>query len=119
MITEDAADGPVRSPERLGGMVSDAVAGSCAQAADLPSSSAFYADERKGCRQHAGMLGGVIGRFERTVIDCPARALAGFYCQVLGMSQRGHRRLGGHRAEAGPSAAGLSARHPVGSAALA
>jgi catechol 2,3-dioxygenase-like lactoylglutathione lyase family enzyme len=30
--------------------------------------------------------GGVIGRLEKTVIDCPdPRALAGFYCQVLGM----------------------------------
>jgi catechol 2,3-dioxygenase-like lactoylglutathione lyase family enzyme len=28
----------------------------------------------------------VIGRFEKTVIDCPdPRALAAFYCQVLGM----------------------------------
>jgi catechol 2,3-dioxygenase-like lactoylglutathione lyase family enzyme len=28
----------------------------------------------------------VIGRLEKTVIDCPdPRALAGFYCQVLGM----------------------------------
>lgn len=32
------------------------------------------------------MLGGVIGRLEKTVIDCPdPRVLAGFYCQVLGM----------------------------------
>ena len=32
------------------------------------------------------MLSGVIGRFEEAVIDCPApRALADFYCQVLGM----------------------------------
>jgi len=30
MITEDAGGGPVRPPERPGGMVSDAVAGSCA-----------------------------------------------------------------------------------------
>ena len=29
----------------------------------------------------------MIGRLERTVIDCPdPRALAGFYCQVLGMA---------------------------------
>ena len=29
---------------------------------------------------------GVIGRYEKTVIDCPdPRALAKFYCQVLGM----------------------------------
>ena len=29
----------------------------------------------------------MIGRLERTVIDCPdPRALAEFYCQVLGMS---------------------------------
>lgn len=29
----------------------------------------------------------VIGRLEKTVIDCPEpRALAGFYCQVLGMT---------------------------------
>jgi catechol 2,3-dioxygenase-like lactoylglutathione lyase family enzyme len=35
---------------------------------------------------HAGMLSGVIGRFEKAVIDCPdPRALADFYCQVLGM----------------------------------
>jgi catechol 2,3-dioxygenase-like lactoylglutathione lyase family enzyme len=32
------------------------------------------------------MLSGVIGRLEKTVIDCPdPRALAEFYCQVLGM----------------------------------
>ena len=32
------------------------------------------------------MLSGVIGRFEKAVIDCPdPRALAEFYCQVLGM----------------------------------
>ena len=32
------------------------------------------------------MLSGVIGRFEKAVIDCPdPRALADFYCQVLGM----------------------------------
>lgn len=35
---------------------------------------------------HAGMLSGVIGRFEKAVIDCAdPRALADFYCQVLGM----------------------------------
>ena len=29
---------------------------------------------------------GVIGRYEKTVIDCPdPRVLAKFYCQVLGM----------------------------------
>ena len=37
----------------------------------------------------AGVLlhaAGVIGRYEKTVIDCPdPRALAKFYCQVLGM----------------------------------
>jgi hypothetical protein len=27
----------------------------------------------------------MIGRLEKTVIDCPAPTLAGFYCQVLGM----------------------------------
>jgi catechol 2,3-dioxygenase-like lactoylglutathione lyase family enzyme len=32
------------------------------------------------------MLSGVIGRLEKTVIDCPdPRALAEFYCQVLGV----------------------------------
>jgi catechol 2,3-dioxygenase-like lactoylglutathione lyase family enzyme len=32
------------------------------------------------------MIPGVIGRLEKTVIDCPdPRALAEFYCQVLGM----------------------------------
>jgi catechol 2,3-dioxygenase-like lactoylglutathione lyase family enzyme len=34
----------------------------------------------------AEMIPGVIGRLEKTVIDCPdPRALAEFYCQVLGM----------------------------------
>ncbi len=37
----------------------------------------------------AGVLlhaAGVIGRYEKTVIDCPdPRVLANFYCQVLGM----------------------------------
>lgn len=33
-----------------------------------------------------GQTRGVIGRLEKTVIDCPdPHALAGFYCQVLGM----------------------------------
>lgn len=33
-----------------------------------------------------GIVGFVIGRLEKTVIDCPdPRALAGFYCEVLGM----------------------------------
>ena len=39
-----------------------------------------------GCEQNAEMICGVIGRVEKTVIDCPdPRALAEFYCQVLGM----------------------------------
>jgi catechol 2,3-dioxygenase-like lactoylglutathione lyase family enzyme len=44
------------------------------------------------CPGACGLLGvcwhacAVIGRLEKTVIDCPdPRALAGFYCQVLGM----------------------------------
>lgn len=42
--------------------------------------------KRKQFPRHAGMLSGVIGRFEKAVIDCPdPRALADFYCQVLGM----------------------------------
>jgi catechol 2,3-dioxygenase-like lactoylglutathione lyase family enzyme len=42
-----------------------------------------HAADRSGCRQHAD---GVIGRLEKAVIDCPdPRALAEFYCQVLGM----------------------------------
>ena len=33
-----------------------------------------------------GILGLVIGRLEKTVIDCPdPRSLAAFYCEVLGM----------------------------------
>jgi hypothetical protein len=39
-----------------------------------------------GGRRFTGHAAGVIGRYEKTVIDCPdPRALAKFYCQVLGM----------------------------------
>ena len=40
-----------------------------------------------GCHQHADMLG-VIGCLEDPPIDSPTRALAGFYCQVLGLRAR-------------------------------
>jgi len=44
------------------------------------------AGERKRLPPACRHAFGVIGRFEKTVIDCPdPRALAEFYCQVLGM----------------------------------
>jgi catechol 2,3-dioxygenase-like lactoylglutathione lyase family enzyme len=43
-------------------------------------------DERKWCPPPCWHNLGVIGHLEKTVIDCPdPRALAEFYCQVLGM----------------------------------
>jgi catechol 2,3-dioxygenase-like lactoylglutathione lyase family enzyme len=44
------------------------------------------ADERKRVPPACWDNSGVIGRLEKTVIDCPdPRSLADFYCQVLGM----------------------------------
>jgi len=44
------------------------------------------AGERKRWPAFYWHAAGVIGRYEKTVIDCPdPRALAKFYCQVLGM----------------------------------
>jgi catechol 2,3-dioxygenase-like lactoylglutathione lyase family enzyme len=44
------------------------------------------AGERKRWPAFYRHAAGVIGRYEKTVIDCPdPRALAKFYCQVLGM----------------------------------
>lgn len=44
------------------------------------------AGERKRWPAFLLHAAGVIGRYEKTVIDCPdPRALAKFYCQVLGM----------------------------------
>jgi catechol 2,3-dioxygenase-like lactoylglutathione lyase family enzyme len=43
-----------------------------------------------GCRQACCHTFDVIGRLEKTVIDCPdPRTLAKFYCQVLGMRVNG------------------------------